>query len=239
MWTAVQVVCEVLLTATHKQKRTDRSDRIGNSESRKRTAGASAKDCALAGFEPSFFAWVFCCRFASPPAPRSVATQESIDMTPPLPHPLAFIGAAVLVALPLSAQEVEPRTGAGSGNVLLSATAIPYEEIAPGIERAVLYGNPEAEGEPFTFRLRITGSFEMEPHLHPVPEHMTVLSGRFFVGVGEVLDRTKAVEYGPGAYVVIDAGVPAYMWTEGATVVQVHGVGPLRTVPVAPRDPPR
>ncbi len=144
---------------------------------------------------------------------------------------LAFL--ALPVALPLSAQHAS--SGAGDGNVLLDAPAIPYKEIAPGVERAILYGNPGAEGQPFAFRLRIAESFEMGPHTHPVPEHMTVLSGRFFVGIGEVMERSRAVEYGPGSYVVVDAGVPAYMWAEGPTVVQVHGVGPLQTVPVPPR----
>jgi hypothetical protein len=148
------------------------------------------------------------------------------------------MGIAILVALPLAAQEVEAKMGARSGNVLLSGTAIPYEEIPPGIERALLHGNPDAEGEPFTFRPRVTRTFQMEPHTHPVPEHMTVLSGRFFVGIGEVMDRTSAVEYGPSSYVLFDAEVPAYMWTEGATVVQIHGVGPLSTVFVPKRGSP-
>lgn len=141
--------------------------------------------------------------------------------------PASFV---LLLAVPAHAQQAG--SGAGAGNVLLDGTAIPYEQIAPGIGRAILYGDPAAEGQPFTFRLHIAESFEMGPHTHPVPEHMTVLSGRFFVGIGEVVDRSKAVEYGPGSYIVVDAGVPAYMWAEGETVVQVHGVGPLQTVMV-------
>lgn len=143
------------------------------------------------------------------------------------PSLLASASFLILLAAPASAQHAD--SGAGSGNVLLDAAAIPYKEIAPGVRQAILYGSPAAEGQPFTFRLHIAESFEMGPHTHPVPEHMTVLSGRFFVGIGEVVDRSKAVEYGPGSYVVVDAGVPAYMWAEGETVVQVHGVGPLRT----------
>jgi mannose-6-phosphate isomerase-like protein (cupin superfamily) len=162
---------------------------------------------------------------------------ENFDMTPPVHSPLGLIGIAILAALPLAAQEMETKTGAGSGNVLLTGTEIPYEEIAPGVERALLHGNPAGDGEPFAFRLRVTGTFQMEPHTHPVPEHMTVLSGRLFVGIGEVMDRSRAVEYGPGSYVMINADVPAYMWTQGTTVVQIHGVGPLRTVFVPKRDP--
>jgi hypothetical protein len=151
-------------------------------------------------------------------------------MTQPLAHAAAIATLLAALALPAAAQDAA--TGAGSGNVLLEAAAIPYEQIAPGVERAILYGDPTVAGAPFAFRLRITGAFEMGPHTHPVPEHMTVLAGRFFVGVGDVVDRAQAVEYGPGSYVVVDAGVPAYMWSEGETIVQVHGVGPLQTVMV-------
>ncbi|MGH7445588.1 MAG: cupin domain-containing protein [Longimicrobiales bacterium] len=145
---------------------------------------------------------------------------------------LRFLAPCFLVVLALPAHAQQAGSGAGSGNVLLDAAAIPYREIAPGVRQAMLYGSPGAAGQPFTFRLHIAESFEMGPHTHPVPEHMTVLSGRFFVGIGEVLDRSKAVEYGPGSYIVVDAGVAAYMWAEGETVVQVHGVGPLETVMV-------
>lgn len=146
----------------------------------------------------------------------------------PLRRLLASASFLILLASPASAQHAG--SGAGNGNVLLDGAAIPYQEIAPGVRQAILYGSPSAEGQPFTFRLHIAESFEMGPHTHPVPEHMTVLSGRFFVGIGAVVDSAKAVEYGPGSYIVVDAGVPAYMWAEGETVVQVHGVGPLRTV---------
>jgi mannose-6-phosphate isomerase-like protein (cupin superfamily) len=155
------------------------------------------------------------------------------QMKGPTHRLLASIGTALLVAVPLGAQQPETEPSPGPGTLLLNAEAIPYEEIAPGVERAILFGDPLAEGEPFVFRLRITGSFEMEPHTHPVPEHMTVLSGRLFVGIGEVMDRSAAVGYGPGSFVWVDADVPAFMWAEGETVVQIHGIGPLRTVPVS------
>ena len=65
---------------------------------------------------------------------------------------------------------------------------------------------------------------------------MTVLSGNFFVGIGETWDREAATAYGPGSYLAIAAGVPAYMWVEEETVVQVHGVGPLATEFITPPE---
>ena len=119
-------------------------------------------------------------------------------------------------------------------NVFHHGDQLPWTEVRNGVRTAPLFGNPGAEGELFAFRLEASDGFEMAPHTHPVAEHMTVLTGRFFVGVGETFDRDTAVEYGPGSYVVIAAGVPAYMWVEGPTVVQVHGRGPLTTDFVTP-----
>ena len=150
---------------------------------------------------------------------------------PPRLTPKALaLGVAILTALGL------PAGGAAQdadGNVAFTAGTIPWGQ--PGqTTMAPLYGNPGAEGESFTFRLEVDDGFEMGPHTHPVAEHMTVLSGRFYVGFGETLDRSAAVEYGPGSYIVVGAGVPAYMWAEGKTVVQVHGVGPLSTEFIEP-----
>lgn len=143
---------------------------------------------------------------------------------------------AVLIALLMSsspgdglAQDQGGSMQEPSANVLYEGAALPWSEPSGGVRSAALYGSPQAEGEDFTFRLEVPDGFEMAPHTHPVAEHMTVLSGRFFVGVGETFDREAAVAYGPGSYVVIAAEVPAYMWAEGPTVVQVHGTGPLIT----------
>jgi len=130
-----------------------------------------------------------------------------------------------------------PAAGQTGDNVFHPADAIPWGPAANGVRTAPLYGDPSAVGDPFTFRLEASDGFEMAPHTHPVAEHMTVLSGRFFVGVGKTFDRTRATGYGPGSYVMIAAGVPAYMWTEGPTVVQVHGIGPLVTEFVDPPEP--
>ena len=60
--------------------------------------------------------------------------------------------------------------------------------------------------------------------------------GRFFLGVGERMDREAAKAYGPGSYIANGPGVPAYMWVEEVTVVQIHGVGPFKTEEVGAQD---
>ncbi len=114
--------------------------------------------------------------------------------------------------------------------------AIPWGEPDNGARFVALYGDMTTEGEPFVFRLEVQPGFEIRPHTHPNTEHMTVLSGRFFIGLGETMDKEDATAYGPGSYIAIAAGVPAYMWAEEETVIQVHGVGPLTTEFITPGE---
>lgn len=140
---------------------------------------------------------------------------------------LALLAVAAFVApAPVHAQDADE-------NVFHDGADLPWGEPNNGMQYLALYGDSGAGG-PFVFRLKVNTGFELGPHTHPITEHMTVLSGRFFVGIGETLDRDAATEYGPGSYLAIAAGVPAYMWAEGETVVQVHGVGPLRTEFITP-----
>ena len=52
----------------------------------------------------------------------------------------------------------------------------------------VLEGDPAREGV-FTMRLRLPDGFEVRPHWHTQVEHVTVISGTLYLGVGERYDR--------------------------------------------------
>lgn len=129
----------------------------------------------------------------------------------------------------------DPKSQRDPASVFHRGDSLDWEDYGEGMRFVSLHGDPSVPGESFAFRLEVSDAFEMAPHTHPVAEHITVLSGRFFVGLGRTMDRAAAVEYGPGSYVVIAADVPAFMWAEGETVVQVHGVGPFATEFVDPR----
>ena len=120
------------------------------------------------------------------------------------------------------------------GNVFHDGESLPWGEPSNGTRFLPLYGNYGIGGEVFAFRLEVQPGFEIRPHTHPVTEHMTVLSGTFFVGMGETMDKEAATAYGRGSYIAIAAGVPAYMWADEVTVIQVHGVGPFSTDFVEP-----
>src|SRR5438876_6371859 len=94
-------------------------------------------------------------------------------------------------------------------------------------EVEVLYGDPEAVGEPFVMRIRELPGGIIPPHRHPVDENITVLQGTLYFGVGEKYDRAAMKEMKAGSYAFIPKGTTMFGYTPEAAIVQVHGVGPF------------
>jgi quercetin dioxygenase-like cupin family protein len=115
----------------------------------------------------------------------------------------------------------------------------PAPAILPaGAKAAILEGNP-AEAGPFTLRLSLPPGYRIAPHYHPVPEHVTVISGAFYVGMGESFDAAKTTKLPAGTFGVLPPDMRHFAMTKGRTVIQLHGVGPWSLVYVNPADDPR
>lgn len=158
----------------------------------------------------------------------------------PFRSPLALGGllALGLTAILAPATAQAPPAPDGHGNIFHDGSALAWGEPDNGVRFLPLYGSYDQEGESFAFRLHVQPGFELGPHTHPGVEHLTILSGSLFVGIGDTMDRASATAYGPGSYLAIGAGVAAYMWAAEETVVQVHGVGPFSTDFVEPPSNP-
>ena len=99
--------------------------------------------------------------------------------------------------------------------------------------------DPGKEGL-FVYRLRMPAGYRIPPHLHKASENVTVLSGVFFIGLGEKFDQGKGQQLPSGGFASIPPNHPHYALAGGAeTVVQVHGVGPTDLRFVNPDDDPR
>lgn len=107
-----------------------------------------------------------------------------------------------------------------------------------GAKVAVLEGDLASPG-PFTMRVMVPAGYKIPPHFHPGIEHVTVLSGSFFMGMGETWDVSKGHELTAGSFSYMAAGTRHFAWTKKATVLQVHGMGPWGTTYVNPTDDPR
>jgi len=110
--------------------------------------------------------------------------------------------------------------------------------LPPGAKVARLEGDPGKEG-PFVMRVKMPDGYRIPPHTHPKPERVTVLSGTFHVGMGDRFDPTKGKAMPAGSFGTWPAGMKHFVWAEGETVIQLHGVGPWTLAYVNPEDDPR
>jgi quercetin dioxygenase-like cupin family protein len=107
-----------------------------------------------------------------------------------------------------------------------------------GAKVAALEGDPAKEG-PFVMRVKLPDGYRIPPHTHPKRERLTVISGTFFVGEGPTFDPKKGHPMPAGTFGTWPAGMQHFVWTEGETVIQLHGEGPWSLNYVNPADDPR
>ena len=128
-----------------------------------------------------------------------------------------------------------------SPGVVTPAAAVKWMDAPPflpkGAKLAVLVGDP-SKPEPFTLRLQMPDGYKIAPHTHPTDEHVTVLSGVLRAGMGPKWDDKALGDFAAGSYANMAATMPHYVQAKGATVVQVHGVGPFVVNYVNPADDP-
>lgn len=128
------------------------------------------------------------------------------------------------------------------GHILIKSDEVQWADgppsMPPGAKISVIEGDLK-KAEPFAFRLRLPANYKIAPHTHPTVEHVTVLSGTFYMGAGDQLDKEKAVPLTPGSFAAFQPGHSMFAWTEEETVIQVHGVGPWGIDYIDPADDPR
>src|SRR5262245_61728928 len=103
---------------------------------------------------------------------------------------------------------------------------------------AKLEGDPTKDG-PFVFRVKLPDGYRVPPHVHPKIERVTVISGMFYIGEGDKFDAKKGHAMGAGTFGHWPPGMKHFVWTEGETVLQFHGMGPWSIEYINPSDDPR
>jgi quercetin dioxygenase-like cupin family protein len=115
----------------------------------------------------------------------------------------------------------------------------PYPAFPGAANLAVLQGNPSEPGL-YTVRVRVHPGAKLPPHWHPEDRVYTVISGIFYIGVGERFDSEKLAPYAPGAVILLPGRTPHFHWARsGEYVTQVSAVGPLGVEFVDPSDDKR
>jgi len=110
--------------------------------------------------------------------------------------------------------------------------------LAAGAKFAVLEGDPAKDGL-FTMRLRLPDGYRIAPHFHSGVEHVTVVSGTFHIGMGDQFDKSATKAMPAGTFGHWPPGMRHFAWTQGETILQLHGLGPWTITYVNPADDPR
>jgi quercetin dioxygenase-like cupin family protein len=151
-----------------------------------------------------------------------------------LPVLIAFIAVAS-VAATAPAAAMDPHTIVAPQEIKWGpAPAV----LPPGAEAAVLFGDPGKEGL-FALRLKLPAGYSVPPHMHPVDEVVTVISGTFNLGTGETADQSQAQPLPAGSFFALPPGMAHYVFIDEETVIQINTVGPWGLTYVNPEDDPR
>src|SRR5208282_4336156 len=103
----------------------------------------------------------------------------------------------------------------------------PFPAFPPAVRLAVLVGQPSEAG-PYTIRVKVPHGEKLMPHKHPEDRVYTVISGIFYIGLGDEFDASKLEAYPPGAVIILPGDTPHFHWAKsGEYVTQVTAMGPL------------
>jgi quercetin dioxygenase-like cupin family protein len=115
----------------------------------------------------------------------------------------------------------------------------PFPAFPPSARLAVVVGEPTGPG-PYVIRVKVPSGVKLMPHRHPEDRVYTVISGVFYIGVGERFDSEKLQAYPPGSVIVLPGGTAHFHWARaGEYVTQVTAIGPLGLEYLNPEDDPR
>ncbi|MEO8432393.1 MAG: cupin domain-containing protein [Acidobacteriota bacterium] len=134
------------------------------------------------------------------------------------------------------------KSPANMAHVTLNPGDMQFGDQPPGLPAgakvAVLYGNPGKPGL-FIIRVKAPDGYKVPPHFHPGTENITVVSGRFHIISGDVLDATKGTALGAGGFMSMPGKMHHAAWTEGETEFEVAAMGPFAITYVNKADDPR
>jgi len=115
----------------------------------------------------------------------------------------------------------------------------PFPAFPPSVRLAVVVGQPSEPG-PYTIRVRAPHGEKLMAHKHPEDRVYTVISGVFYIGLGDEFDASKLEAYPPGAVVILSGNTPHFHWAKsGEDVTQVTAMGPLGLEYLSAKDDPR
>jgi len=114
-----------------------------------------------------------------------------------------------------------------------------FAAFPPTVRLGVVAGQPSSPGL-YAIRVKVPNGVKLMPHRHSEDRIYTVISGIFYIGLGDEFDADKLVAYPPGAVIVLPGNTSHFHWARsGEYITQVTAIGPLGFAYVNSNDDPR
>lgn len=111
-----------------------------------------------------------------------------------------------------------------------SAESIVWQRIdKDGTKYAVLDGDREAVGKPFTYAFWMPGGVWVKPHTHTQQAHVVVVKGSIQLGYGTQMDRSKTITLKAGEFFIVRAGEAHFEGSEGECLIIGTALGGWKT----------
>ena len=115
----------------------------------------------------------------------------------------------------------------------------PFPAFPPSVRLAVVVGQPSEAG-PYTIRVKAPHGAKLMPHWHPEDRVYTVISGVFYIGLGDQFDADKLQAYPAGSVIVLPGNTSHFHWARSSEyITQVSAIGPLGLEYLNAKDDPR
>ena len=96
----------------------------------------------------------------------------------------------------------------------------PFAAFPSSVRLAVIVGQPSEPGL-YTIRVKVPGGVKLMPHRHSEDRIYTVISGVFYIGLGDEFDAGKLEAYPPGG----DRSAPQHVPFPLGEVWRLHRTG--------------
>lgn len=152
--------------------------------------------------------------------------------------PLLLLPLVVACArVPGAATQTAPPAAGASGMTLDTAWHASPTGATPVLRQIV---GVRSEPGPFRYYYRTPATTSLAAHRHTAPIHIRVIEGRQYILMGPDLESARVQHFDAGTSFDIPAGVWHVEWFEVDTLVEISGMGPMRTeraTPATPRTP--
>jgi quercetin dioxygenase-like cupin family protein len=152
--------------------------------------------------------------------------------------PVLALAILLMPVLTFSQGPKPTTTKPAARHAIVTPDQLVWKPLIPGVESAVVSGDPDKKGGLYVIRIRAQGEVKVPPHWHVTDEHVTVLEGSFWVALGEKFDATKLQELKVGAHFIMPAGARHFGLHKAGNMVEVFGVAPFVVKFVNPEDDP-